>query len=954
MVVPNEPVDRAARHAFGPFVLVPGRQLLLRDEEPIRLGGRALEILVALVERPGEVLTKRALMTRVWPDTVVDESNLKVNVAALRRALGDTTSPPRYIATVVGTGYRFVGAIASLVSGDHVEPAATSRRHNLPTLGTQIFGRDDAIEELRHDLRASRLVSLVGAGGIGKTTVALAVAEQAVGVFADGVWLVELALLRDPELVPNAIAAALGVASDASDLLDAVCNHLRERETLLVLDSCEHLLAATAAASERILASAGRVRILVTSREPLVARDEHVHRLPGLATPPPSPSLKAVEALGFAAVQLFVDRATERLDTFTLADEDAPTVAALCRSLDGLALAIELAATRIDAFGVSGLSKQLDDRFRLLTGRRAGPERHRTLTATLDWSYGLLSAHEAMLLRATSVFAGVFDIEGASAVARSSPAEVAVTLSQLAAKSLLATDIDAEGVAYRLLETTRTYCVERLASHGEDGAVRRLHAEHVCAVLERAAREWAQRPARAWGSSYGRLLDDLRGALAWAATDAASRPLRIRLTVAGLLLWNHFSLTQECRAHVTRAIEELELAGLPGTAEEMKLQAWFGTATMFTRGLTSPSLAALRRSLAIAERLGDVDGRVGCLHLIGVFELFTGEHDAAVRTLDTLTALVGTEVPSAVLEAEAVLGIAELFTGRLHGLRHRFERRHALDLQETGDARRHRYQVRYLSDRIVDVGNVLSHVQWLTGSPDAALRTADATVAHALRTQHHVALSTALSWACPVHYLSGHLDDCTRIVEMLDQEAGRHGFDVRRPVSMFYRAAVAGARDRTPPVSALEGVERAIAEFTATGHLARMPFYLAVHADLLVRYGALDRAERTIRAALDRAHAKNERWCLPELVRVHASVLRAMDRPDEAEAILAEAMTMAKAMGAHSWTLRAANDLAMLWRSRTRSAEARAMLLPVFQSFTEGHATRDLTVTAGLLASLGP
>lgn len=951
--MPSELVDRPARFAFGPFVLVPGQQLLLRDGQPVRIGGRALELLSALVERPGEVLGKRALITRVWPDTVVDESNLKVNVAALRRALGDTAAPPRYIATVVGTGYRFVGSVATGTSSSEPVGATTAHSHNLPTLATQVFGRDDVIADLRRDLAASRIVSIVGAGGIGKTTVALAVAEQAVGTFADGVWLIELALLRDPELVPNAIATAIGLASDASDMLVAVCNHLRDREALLVLDSCEHILPAAAAVADRVLAAAAGVRVLVTSREPLVAVGEQVRRLPGLATPPATPTLKADEALGFAAVQLFVDRATERLDSFALSDDDAPTVAALCRSLDGLALAIELAATRIDAFGVSGLSKQLDDRFRLLTGRRAGPERHRTLTATLDWSYGLLSAREATLLRAASVFAGVFDIDGASAVARMSSAETADTLAQLAAKSLLATDIDADGVAYRLLETTRTYCIEQLRVHDEDGSVRRRHAEYVCAVLERAGSEWAQRPARAWGSSYGRLLDDLRGALAWAVHDAAKRPLRIRLTVAGLLLWNHFSLTQECRAHVARAIEELEVAGLPGTVEEMKLQAWFGTATMFTRGLTSPSLEALRRSLAIAERLGDVDGRVGCLHLIGVYELFRGEHDAAVRTLDTLTALVGAEVPTAVLEAEAVLGIAELFTGRLHGLRQRFERRHALDRQDAGDARRHRYQVRYLSDRIVDVGNVLSHVQWLTGSPDAALRTAGATVTHALGTQHHVALSTALSWACPVHYLCGHLDACAGIVDMLEQEAGRHGFDVRRPVSMFYRAAVAGARDDTPAPGAVEGVEHAIAEFNATGHLARMPFYLGVLAELLVRRGSLDEAERTVRTALDRAHAKNERWCLPEIVRVRASVVAAMDRTEEAEALLADAMTIATAMGAHSWRLRAANDLAALWRARGKAVDARAMLLPVFQAFTEGHTTRDLAVTASMLGALG-
>ena len=231
-------------------------------------------------------------------------------------------------------------------------------------------------------------------------------------------------------------------------------------------------------------------------------------------------------------------------ELFELNDADAPAVAEICRRLDGLALAIELAATRIDAFGVGGLLQQLDDRFRLLVGRRAGPERHRTLTATLDWSYSLLSEREAALLRAVSVFAGVFGVDGATAVSNVQPAEVADTLAQLAAKSLLAMELDADGITYRLLETTRAYCLERLRVSGEDQAVRRRHAEHVCAVLERAASEWSQRPAREWGAAYGRVVDDLRVALAWAGRDAANRSLRIRLTVAGLLLWNHFSLTE--------------------------------------------------------------------------------------------------------------------------------------------------------------------------------------------------------------------------------------------------------------------------------------------------------------------------------------------------------------------------------------------------------------------------
>ena len=346
----------------------------------------------------------------------------------------------------------------------------------------------------------------------------------------------------------------------------------------------------------------------------------------------PRPVSRREEALAFPAVQLFVDRATDRLESFSLSDADAPMAAEICRRLDGLALAIELAATRVDAFGVGGLLDQLDNRFRLLEGHRAGPERHRTLTATIDWSYDLLSESERAVMRRLSVFAGAFSLESAAPLPpmkASTGSEVVEDLANLVAKSLVAAGARDIAVEYRQLDTTRAYCLERLRISGEDQAVRCRHAEHVCAVLEQAASEWSQRPAREWGAAYGHVVDDLRVALAWVGRDEANRSLRIRLTVAGLLLWNHFSLIEECHVHVSRAIEELDAAGLAGTAFEMKFKLWLGGSTMFTRGLKPQAMDALRRASQIANQIGDTDYRHRCLMLIAAYELFTGEHDAA-------------------------------------------------------------------------------------------------------------------------------------------------------------------------------------------------------------------------------------------------------------------------------------------------------------------------------------
>jgi predicted ATPase/DNA-binding winged helix-turn-helix (wHTH) protein len=459
--------------AFGSFRLIPERQLLLHGETPVRIGCRALDLLTVLVERPGVLVTKDELIAYAWPTTTVDQSNLKVNMGALRRALDDNAGAAKYIATVSGRGYRFVAPVEAVGPTGPVPSSPTDppRTHNLPVGTTRIFGRADVIEAICCDLGQSRLVSIVGAGGIGKSTVAIAIAEQVAQSAAEGAWLVDLATVSDPKLAATAIATAVGLSDPSTDILAALCGFLRDRDMLIVLDNCEHVIDAVAICTTRILESAARIRILATSREPLLVKGERVRRLTGLDTPPAGAPVTALEALTFPAVQLFVERAADRLAAFELHDADAPAVADICRKLDGLALAIELAATRIDMFGVRGLVDQLDNRFRLLAGRRAAPERHRTLAATVDWSYNLLTHEEAALLRAVSVFAGSFDVDDAAAVAKTDPAQVTEDLVQLASKSLLAVDIDAGGVAYRLLETTRAYCLQWLQQDREEDPV---------------------------------------------------------------------------------------------------------------------------------------------------------------------------------------------------------------------------------------------------------------------------------------------------------------------------------------------------------------------------------------------------------------------------------------------------------------------------------------------------
>jgi predicted ATPase/DNA-binding winged helix-turn-helix (wHTH) protein len=475
--------DRVDRNLqFGPFELSSRERVLRRGGVAVPLGSRALDILIYLAERSGEVIAKQELIDHVWPHVTVEEGSIRVHVAAIRKALGDGQFGDRYIANIKGRGYSFVGAVVPL-AGSMESGSDRSRQGRLLVRPPMMIGRETVIGEVGDKLRNERFVTLLGPGGIGKTTIALAVGRAAVEEFGGKVYFVGLEGLTDPHHVAGAVATSLGLALKSNEPGLELVDLIRSRKLLIILDCCEHVIEAVALVAEQLCQQTEQVYLLATSRELLKVKGEHCWRVLSLDYPPDGSEQTVNAVLRYPAVQLFIRRVAARAGSFVLTDEAAAFVAEMCRKLDGLPLAIELAAGQVAAFGIKNTAARLVSRPELLKiSHRTAIPRHRTLKATLDWSYDLLSDGERIVFRCISPFVGYFTLEGARYAAGGLGAGAGETFDAIAGlveKSLIATRIDETQAQYRLLDTTRAYALEKLEEHAEADNVLRRHAEYV-------------------------------------------------------------------------------------------------------------------------------------------------------------------------------------------------------------------------------------------------------------------------------------------------------------------------------------------------------------------------------------------------------------------------------------------------------------------------------------------
>jgi predicted ATPase/DNA-binding winged helix-turn-helix (wHTH) protein len=623
---------------FGSFRLSRRRRVLETDAGPVALGARAFDLLTVLLDDP-RLLSKHELLDRVWPGLAVEENNLHVQMVALRRALGAEAG---LIQTVPGRGYRLAGVLqrpeSVRPSGPAVEALSPARQRSaMPAAPGQLIGRDAELAELQACLRKHRLVTITGPGGIGKTRLAVALGNLVVEQFPGGARLIDLAPLTDAGLVDGAAAACLGIRLDeGADAVARICAAFAGQPALLLFDNCEHVLEGVAPLVAALLAQCEAVRVLATSQEKLRIEGEATFRLDPLALPPLGAQMW--ELPQFGAVDLFIRRAEAADRRFRLGPENSAAVVEICRCLDGIPLALEMAAGRVPSLGIEGLRLRLGERLKMLTtGARNAGTRHRTLRDTVAWSYELLEEADQAVFRRLGVFAGGFSAEAAAAVLSVDADEWIIldALGRLIDKSMVVAEAS-EAPRYMLLETLRLFATEQSTVHGEHGAFLRRHAEYFERRFAFAYDDWEITDDAVWLARHGVELDNVRAALDWTLETPDMAGVAISLAGSAAWLWDKVAPLAEGRRYLERA--ERLLA--PGVPKEIEARLHRQIGNLWHASDRPRALSALLRAEMLYREMGDRANLGAALALSGSLRSFLGNPEAATKALQEARAIL--------------------------------------------------------------------------------------------------------------------------------------------------------------------------------------------------------------------------------------------------------------------------------------------------------------------------
>lgn len=890
---------------FGPFELRPEREQLLNAGARVSLGSRALAILALLAERAGEIVSIQEINEHVWPNLFVQENNLRVHMSSIRRALRTASEGDAEIVNVPGRGYR-LSAEVTLESAGEDAPRA-SRPQDLrplppPLQVNHLVGRADIVAQLGESLRRHRLVTVVGPGGVGKTSVALAALNVLPANAA--ACFIDLTNCASIEHVAAAAAAALQSPMGRDATPTVLIDRLRDIEILLVLDNCEHLIDVVARVAETVLRSCPRVRLLATSREPLRVPGEMQAHLQPLPVPAAADTVQAISEN--PAVLLFAERAEAAAGGFSVTQENAGEVAAVCRSLDGLPLALELAAAAVPIVGLNTLSSGLTQRLALLAFGRRTLARHETLEAMLDWSFELLSPAERAVLSFLGVFRASFDLTAAVSVAaleQDDESKTARAVLRLAAKSLLLIEPSSQGMTYRLLETTKAYARRKLQESGQSAIAARRHAEWVRELLARAKSDWRRLDRAVWWDRYGNTIDDVRAALIWSLHENGDTRLSISLTIASAPLWLGVSQFAEYNSWLEEALATLDTLGETGGYDEVQLQIGLCVLLFNADRPDERFVRAAKQVLRIGERIGDPLARATGLWLLSGERALMADHPGALALARRMLAAAATPEADVELRMFARRVVA-LMTFRVGEVTKSAEIGGEL-VANLPSQSAYGAVLRYDHSTVARGNHAVTLA--VQGRLDSARNLIMDAVIDAQHLRNPNSFSFVLSSAaCPIMLWLGDNEQAQRYAGMLANAAEANGFSYVAELAAWY-SAIADLRLGKPAWS-----------------LA--PYWLKAPPPhdkdvFITTHAALCDVEDVARVEACPPH-----WATAEILRAHGEArLRAGDKA-AARTLFERALSLAEAQGAGLWALRAATSLAGLAEPDTMAGVLEAAL----------------------------
>lgn len=932
------------------------REMRLRGL-PVPTGSRCFDIIEVLSRSPGELVTKDQLMERVWPGAIVGENTIQVHISAIRKALGTDRG---LLKTVSGRGYRLEGDWVVLKAhrphgaADTHSSISLSIRNKLPKSANDLIGRTDALEKLQDCVSAFRVVTLTGTGGIGKTRLALEIAHTLASRFEGRIALVEFASLTEPRLLLRKIADALGISSvrgevSASSISDAI----GLQELFLVLDNCEHVVEEAAEIVEQILRSCPMTSILVTSREHLRVDGEYVFLVPPLDVPRHADK-DPENVLFHSASQLFIGRMAALPSRLPLKGQDLKSIAAICRRLDGIPLAIELAAARAAVVGINTVLVRLEDRFEILThGRRAAPPRHQTLDATLDWSYDLLPEEERRMLRLLSVFPTSFTFDAITAVAGIGGTEdwkILEYVGNLVSKSLLSVEGSNESPRWRLLETTRAYARRKGSGTFEYEEAARRHAIFFRSLLMAQSTDSKSEIVRQRIESLDADIDNVRAALKWSFSDRGEISTAVELTIACVPVWLHFLMVEECLENVAHALERLKDHSEKRTRLSMDLIIALGSAVHFTTLPTATGEEILSQALETAEGMGDPESQLRALWVLFGRHVMSGKNDVAKATayrfksiaekrVDLRDSLVGDRLLSLALHYEGNQNEARrLLDGFLRGYTAPDDDRHQKWFQ---------HDQRLLSHA------VLARIMWLQGFVNQAEHLTQLSINQAKASKDNLVLCYVLAnTACRIYLEAGNYILFQQSFKLLIDVAERSG---GLPWSQWLRCLEGEyliKRGKTQLgadiiCDVFDNTDEKLWMMHFTEHVGALAWGLR-DINLLLALKLVDEN-------LSRADMYHSYWYRPEDLRIKGELLlrcRTDLAESEAEECFRLSLAQAKEQGAAFWELRTASSLAQLMAKQDRRQEARAHLRSSFEKMVEGFHTVDFLKVKAQLAEL--